>query len=110
MRRRFYKNLLERISISVDLKFATVIAALQSHDVSKGAYRAAVVLPAITVRKISAWNREQQAYQVAAVTRGIRLSGRILLSLIGNLESLPAFSYHSREWACTEEISTSPPK
>ena len=53
------------------------------------------------------WNNTNQ---VAAVTRGMRLSGVILLSSMDCLDKWPAVSSHSREWAVTVEISTSPPK
>jgi hypothetical protein len=104
-------KLLQRVSISVNLQFTAIVRSLQRHDVRETADSTAVVFPIyqMAVRWVNKFEKRGK-YHVAAVTRGILFSGAILLSLIAILERWPAFSSHSREWAVTVEMSTSPPK
>lgn len=106
-----HQDMLQTVSIRVDFEFTTIISPLKSNDMSETSYGPTVILPNNRGQALSrSNNRNRLSYQVAAVTRGIRFSGAILLSSIDILESFPAFSCHWREWAWTDGMSTSPPK
>jgi hypothetical protein len=69
----------------MNFEFATVTCSLQSGQVRETTHSTALVFPTWCNSVNASVDRRDAGYHVAAVTRGIRFAGAILLSSIGIL-------------------------